>query len=117
MTDAAARAQQPDPKNYRTIPALKEYIERIGAEQINFRRFVVSGSDAVATRQTGSRSGSSRTAPSTVWAKEKGTAKDFEPTEESRQRSRLPSSGWIFPLQSRRRMPRSRNCALGWARS
>jgi hypothetical protein len=32
---------KPDPKNYRTIPALAAYIDRVGAEQQNFKRFVV----------------------------------------------------------------------------
>jgi hypothetical protein len=31
----------PDPKNYRTIPALAAYIDRVGAEQQNFKRFVI----------------------------------------------------------------------------
>jgi len=30
-----------DPEHYKTIPALAAYIDRIGAEQLNFRRFMV----------------------------------------------------------------------------
>ena len=96
MSDAAARAQQPDPKNYRTIPALKEYIERIGAEQINFRRFVVS------ERRGGYKADriTIKVEPDgtiTVWAKEKGTTKDFEPTEVEQAAIKAAFVGLDFP--------------------
>lgn len=34
-------ARKPEPENYKTIPALAAYIDRVGAEQLNFRRFMV----------------------------------------------------------------------------
>jgi hypothetical protein len=93
MTDqqqSEARGPRPDPKQYRTIPALAAYIDRVGAEQRNFRRFVIT-----------QERGGYRAELAVIKIGEGGTiavkGEEFQPTEEEAAAIKEAFVGLVFP--------------------
>jgi hypothetical protein len=86
----------PDPENYRSILALAAYIDRIGAQQKNFRRFIISCQDEDGYRKE--QAAIYLDEDGTVTVKDKADdEQQLQPTEEEQAAIKAAFQGITFP--------------------